>query len=152
MVHLVFIYELLALFVIIVSFNIPLFIYFKTRDKFLFHYIIFFLPFIIDCVLSVMINYMRANLYLKSSIGSFQFDFYIFLIYCKDYVFILILFSIVYFCHYIYNIEYKNILNIILTFVCALLLVLVHFTLSVKCTKTRSRAQTKVKIIFRIFL
>ena len=123
MAQLIILYNIFILLTLFVSFNIPVFIFIKTRDKFLGHYILFFLPFILYTLSLMTYIYLLANVELM-----FSFRYLILLLtYLGEFFFVAMMFSIAYFNHYIFSVDYPKLKNFILLSVIIIEIILIPF-------------------------
>lgn len=128
MVHLIIFYNIAGILTLFITYNIPVFIYFKTKDKFLQHYILFFLPFILYTSSLMILVYMYAN------IKSINFFLVVIISYFNEIFFILMMFSIVYFWHYILSIKNAKIKNLFFAIFCIFLMIIIPFSTIIKQT------------------
>jgi DNA-binding CsgD family transcriptional regulator len=128
MAHLIIFYDIAVILILFISYNIPVFIYFKTKDKFLEHYILFFLPFILYTASIIILVYMYAN------IKSVNFFLVVTFGYFGEICFIFMMYSIIYFWHYILSVKNAMIKNIFLLTVCLFMIIIIPFGTTIKQT------------------
>ena len=105
MTHFVLFYDIIILFILLVSFNIPVIIFIKTRDKFLKYYIFFFLPFILYTI-SLM-----SSIYLNTNVNNINPNILLSILRFSEFIFVFMMLSCALFGNYLFsakNLKIKN--------------------------------------------
>ncbi len=121
MAHLILIYNIFILLILFITFNIPVFIFCKTKDKFLGHYILFFLPFILYTLSLMIFTYLETNMNIKN------LELFRYLDYSSEFFFIFMMFSIGFYTNYLYSVNNAFVKNLILSLVSLFLIIIIPF-------------------------
>lgn len=121
MSHFVLVYNIIILFILFISFNIPVMIYIKTRDKFLKHYIFFFLPFILYTISLMSAIYLRVN------IDNISYNLLNLILYISEIIFVFMMLSCVLFGNYLFSVNNIKNKNFILYIIAVIEIFLVPF-------------------------
>ena len=121
MPHFVIFYNIIILFILLVSFNIPVIIFIKTGDKFLRNYIFFFLPFILFTISLMSITYLNTNI---NDVNNHLIQL---IFYFSEITFVLMILSVGLFGQYLFSVSNIKIKNLILIIIAIIEILLIPF-------------------------
>ncbi|MCK4797738.1 MAG: helix-turn-helix transcriptional regulator, partial [Spirochaetes bacterium] len=121
MPHLIIFYNIIVLFILLVSFNIPVIIFFKTKDKFLLHYILFFLSFILHTISIMSLTYLFVN----TNILNYSIFYSIFIF--SEITFIFMMVSVAFFIYYLYCLPNAKVMNKVFLIIAMIEIIIIPF-------------------------
>lgn len=105
--HLTFIYFLLTFLIGIISATVLILIALKTRKDVLKYFLFFYIAFTVNIIIYTVIIYIRTN------IPDINFSFYVILTFLYISVSYFLVFSVLFFVHFLINLHKRNIFNLI---------------------------------------